>query len=161
MGVDDEVRHGSIPREWHVLRVDESPDDALLTVTTCEFVTDLRDLLAPHHRSNEAAAVQTLGHEHVVDPSDLSVSDDHGRLTPLLCLEEGPLTGLLEEPGGTGLPNEDVPTLECCLRDREAISLQMCVCLRWTSPLTSVGPYRPGTSISSIWPPGNRLRSAL
>ena len=54
VGVDNEVRHDTVGRKWHVFRFNQPSDDTFLSVPGGELVANFGNLVASDHDSNKA-----------------------------------------------------------------------------------------------------------
>ena len=170
VGVDDEVGGDSVCGEGHVALVDEPSDDSLLSEPGTELVTQLGDPLVPDLDTDEPGTVLGLGDHDGVDESVLSGPDGDGGLTPLLGGHELCIV-VIQEPGGRGLSDEDIGSLDLGLGEHESILfVDEEVCLVSTTSddlvlgqlelihlsagvvagLCTVGPHEGGPSESSL-----------
>jgi hypothetical protein len=67
--IDDEIRDDAVDGERHILLVDKTTDDTLLTVPASELIADFRDLLGPYSDATQQSGIEGFGYVYIVHPS--------------------------------------------------------------------------------------------
>mmetsp|Transcript_10451 Transcript_10451/g.26303 ORF Transcript_10451/g.26303 Transcript_10451/m.26303 type:complete len:451 (-) Transcript_10451:2197-3549(-) len=125
--IHDDVWTDTLHGEWHVLLSIGDAHRTLLSVTTTELVTDLRNANTAHAHLHKLVAVAVGGEHHAVDNTALTAA--HRRAVVLLHEARGTLSihtvVLLLQ--WTGLAHDDVVTGDTCARRDQTVRVDLVV----------------------------------
>mmetsp|Transcript_10450 Transcript_10450/g.26294 ORF Transcript_10450/g.26294 Transcript_10450/m.26294 type:complete len:461 (-) Transcript_10450:2197-3579(-) len=126
VGVDNDVGHHALHREWHVLLAVCDTARALLPVPAAELVADLGDAHRPHANLHKLESLRIGAQHDLVDDARLAGPQHHGAVPLGVSLLLLPQVVVVLVEGGCFAHDDVIPRHASARRD-QAVVLQLVV----------------------------------